>query len=80
MLVIRVDTLYKVVMFPLYILPKWVKTREPEDKHCVLWCTSISDNICDPIPLDKLKNHTALLYRTCGLIWDLKNKKERSQL
>ena len=47
-----------------YIPPKCVKTREPEDKHCVLWCTYISDNIHDPISLDKPKNHTALPYIT----------------
>ena len=40
------------------------KTREPKDEHCVLWCTYTSNNICDPMPLDKLKNHTALPYIT----------------
>ena len=39
-----------------------------------------SYNIHDAIPLDNLKNHTALPYITWGLIWDLKNKKDRSQL
>ena len=63
-----------------YILPKCVKTREPKDEHCVLQCTYTKDNICDPIPLDNPKNHTALPYITWGLIWDLKNKKDRSQL
>ena len=47
-----------------YILPKHVKTREPKDEHCVSQCTYISDNICDPIPLDNPKNHTALPYIT----------------
>ena len=28
-------------MSPYYILPKCAKAREPEDKHCVLQCTSI---------------------------------------
>ena len=41
-----------------------MKTRKPKEKHCVLWCTHISDYIHDPIPLDNLKNHTALLYIT----------------
>ena len=62
-----VNTLYTVVMFTSYILPKCVKTREPADKHCVLWCSYIRDNICDPISLDKLKKHTALPYITWGL-------------
>ena len=62
------------------ILPKCAKTREPKDEHCVLWCTCISYNICDPIPLDNLKKHTALPYIIWGLIWDIKNKTERSQL
>ena len=56
----RVNTLHTVVASPSYILPKCVKTRELEDEHCVSWCTHISYNICDPIPLDNLKNHTAL--------------------
>ena len=51
-------------MFTYYILPKCAKTREPEDEHCVSWCTYTSDNKCDPLPLDKLKNHTALPYIT----------------
>ena len=51
-------------MSPSYILLKCAKTREPEDEHCVLQCTHISYNICDPIPLDNLKNHTALPYIT----------------
>ena len=59
-----VNTLYTVVMSLPYILPKCVKTREPEDEHCVLQCTYISDNIHDPIPLDNLKNHMALPYIT----------------
>ena len=74
------NTLYTVVVSLSYILPKCAKTREPEDKHCVLWCIYISNYTCDPIPLDNLKNRTALPYITWGLIWDLKNKKERSQL
>ena len=60
----RVNTLYTVVTSPSYILPKCVKTREPKDEHCVSWCTHISYNIRDPIPLDNLKNHTALPYIT----------------
>ena len=39
-------------------------TRELKDEHCVLQCTYTCKNICDPIPLDKLKNHTALPYIT----------------
>ena len=76
-----VNTLYTVVT-SLYIPPKCVKTRKPEDKCCVLWCTYIIYNICDPIPLDNLKNHThtALPYITWGLIQDFKNETERSQL
>ena len=66
--------------FP-YIPPKCTKTREPEDEHCLSWCTYTSYNIHDPIPLDNLKNHKAMPYITWGLIWDLKNKgKKRSQL
>ena len=56
--------MYTVVASPSYILPRCVKTRATEDEHCVLWCTHISYNICDPIPLDNLKNHTALPYIT----------------
>ena len=74
----RVNTLYTVVMSPSYIPPKCAKTREPEDEHCVSWCTHISYNICDPIPLDNLKNHTALPYITWGLIWDSKNRRKES--
>ena len=60
----RVNTLYTVVISPSYIPPKCAKTREPKDEHCVLQCTHINDNICDPIPLDNHKNHTALPYIT----------------
>ena len=48
----------------IYILPKCAKTREPKDEHCVLQCPSI--NTCDPVPLDNLKNYTALQYITWG--------------
>ena len=72
--------MYTVVPSLSYILPKCAKTREPEDEHCVLWCTYISYNIHGPIPLDNPKNHTALPYITWGFIWDLKNETERSQL
>ena len=58
-----------------YILPKYVKTREPTDKHCVLWCTNINYPIHDPIPLDNPKNHIALLYITWELIQDPQNKR-----
>ena len=75
-----VNTLYTVVAFHFYILPKCVKTRESKDEHYVLWCTYTSYNICDPIPQDNPKNHTALPYITCRLIWDLKNETGRSQL
>ena len=54
-----------------------MKTREPGDEQCVSWCTYTKDNIHDPIPLDNPKNHTALLYITWGLVWDLKNKERR---
>ena len=47
-----------------YILPKCVRTREPEDVCCVSWCTYISDNTHNPIRLNNLKNHTALPYIT----------------
>ena len=73
----KVNTLYAVVVSPSYILPKCAKTREPKDKCFVLWCTHISYNICDPIPLDNLKDHPALPYITidecklCTLIKDL---------
>ena len=63
----EVNILYTVVTFTYYIPPKCVKTREPKDEHCVSWCTHTSNNICDPIPLEKLKNHTALSYITWGL-------------
>ena len=36
----------------------------PKMSVVLSWCTYTSDNIHDPIPLDKLKNHTALLYIT----------------
>ena len=42
----------------ILILPKCVKTREPEDKHCVLLCTLYKEqikHIHDTIPLDKPK-------------------------
>ena len=32
--------------------------KEPEEEHCVSWCTQYRSylmNICDNIPLDKLK-------------------------
>ena len=77
----EVNALCTVVMFTYYILPKCMKTREPKGKHCVLQCTyvrHVRDNIHDPIPLDKLKNHTALPYITWGLIWDSKNKRKES--
>ena len=45
-----------------------MKTRELKDKHCVLQCTNTSKNICDPIPLDKPKNHTALPYITIDVV------------
>ena len=54
-----------------------MKNREPKDEHCVLQCTYRKDNIHNPIPLDNLKNHTALPYITWGLIWDSKKRKER---
>ena len=53
----KVNTLYTLVVSHSYILPKCAKTRKPEDKHCVSWCTYKNYNICDPIPLDNLKNH-----------------------
>ena len=61
------------------ILPKCAKTRDPKDEHCVSQCTQYN-NICDTVPLDKLKYHSAnkpaLLYITWGLIQDSKNRKE----
>ena len=63
-----------------YIPPKCAKTREPKDECCVLPCTYISYKICNPLPLDNFKNHTALPYITWRLIQDLKNKTEISQL
>ena len=49
------------------ILPKCVKTREPEDEHCVSWCTNIHIHIyiyMTPLPLDnpKIHSHLALPY------------------
>ena len=60
------------------IPPKHVKTREPEDEHCVLQCTYIY--ISNTLPLDnpKIYSHLALLYITWGLIWDSKIKKKKS--
>ena len=75
----KVNTLYAVVVSPSYILPKCVKTREPEGEHCVSWCTHISYNICNIISLDNLKNHTALPYITWGLIKDAKNRRKEFQ-
>ena len=60
----EVNTLYTVVTFAYYILTKCAKTREPNDECCVLWYTYTGNNIHDPISLDKLKNHKALLYIT----------------
>ena len=68
--------MYTVVGSLSYIPAKCVKTREPEDKHCVLWCTYISYYIHDPIPPDNPRNHTPLPYITWGLVWDFKIKKE----
>ena len=68
--------MYTVVASLSYILPKCAKTREPEDEHCVLWCTHGTYYICDPIPLDNPKNHSALPFITWGLIQDLKSIKE----
>ena len=60
----KVNTLYTVVVSPSHIPPKCAKTREPEDEHCVSWCTHIGYIILDPITLDNFKNHTALPYIT----------------
>ena len=62
------------------ILPKHVKTREPEDKHCVSWCIYTYIYMCDTLPLDNLKiySHLALLYITWGLIWNSKIRKKES--
>ena len=60
----QVSTLCTVVASHSYIPPKCTKTREPKDECCALWCTHISYNICDAIPLDNLKNHRALPYIT----------------
>ena len=32
--------------FVSLILPKCAKTREPEDEHCVLWCTFVYATLC----------------------------------
>ena len=44
--------MYTAVMSFSYIQPNCAKTREPEDKCCVSWCTYIYIYIyiCDPIP------------------------------
>ena len=68
-----VNTLYTVVASLSYILPKCAKTREPKDEHCVSWCTHKSYYICDPIPLDNPKNHTALPYITRPSLVNLKS-------
>ena len=60
--------MYTVVMSLSYILPKRAKTRQPKDEHCVSQCTHISYIICDAIPLDNLKNHTALPFTTKKII------------
>ena len=70
--------MYTVVASLSYVLPKSAKTREPKDEHFVLWCPYKSNNIGDPIPLDNLKNPTALPYIAWGLIWDTKIRKEES--
>ena len=51
-------------------------------KTSIVYCSAPIQvkNIHDPIPLDKSKDHTALLYITWRLIWDLKIKTGRSQL
>ena len=46
----EVNTLYTVVTFTYYILPKCAKTREPKEECCVSWCTYVRHNICNPIP------------------------------
>ena len=53
-----------------------MKTREPEDKHCVLQCTLT----CDTLPLDNSKtySHPVLPYITWGLVWDSEIRKEES--
>ena len=76
----RVNTLYTVVASPFYILPKCSMTREPEDEHYVLWCIHISYNICDPIPLDNLKNHTALPLHNTGTRWGMESIKVSESL
>ena len=63
-------------MFTYYIPPKCAKTREHKDECCVLQCTYVKDNIHEPIPLEKLKNHTALPYIT---IKPLRNRMEAIQ-
>ena len=53
-----------------------MKTREPEDEHCVPWCALT----CNTLPLDNSKtySHPALPYITWGLIWDSKIRREES--
>ena len=75
----KVNTLYTVDASPSYILPKCATAREPKDEHCVSWCTHISHNICNPVPLDTLKNHTALPYITGGSSGISKIGEERTQ-
>ena len=65
----RVNMLYTVVASPSYIPPKCAKTREPKDEHCISWCTHISYNVCDPIPLDNLnKPHSTTMHNNIPLL------------
>ena len=74
----EVTALYTVVTFTYHIPRKCAKTRKPKDEHFVLQYNYVRDNKHDPIPPDKLKNHTALPYITWGLIWDTKIKRKES--
>ena len=53
-----------------------MKTREPEDEHCVLQCALT----CDTLPLDNSKtySHPVPPSVTWGLIQDSKIRKEES--
>ena len=68
--------MHTVVTSPSYILPKCAKTREPEDEHCVSWCTSIIH--MQPYTLDNPKNHTAPAIHNMRLVWDSKIRRKES--
>ena len=65
-----------VALYPSLFQLTLEKKRAQRQALCI--AVHLHPHICDTLPLDnpKIHSHTALLYITWGLIWDLKIKKE----